>query len=52
VACRTIFLSLPAPREVEAVVGAAMETAQAGDVVVDRRQNCCVPLCTHEATNG
>lgn len=38
-ACSTIFMSLPGPREVEAVVDGLMSGAQAGDVVVDLSTN-------------
>ena len=38
-ACRTIFMSLPGPREVEAVVDGLMSGAQRGDVVVDLSTN-------------
>ena len=37
--CRTVFMSLPGPREVEAVVKSLMNTARAGDVVVDLSTN-------------
>ncbi len=41
-ACRTVFLSLPGPKEVEAVVGGSgglLEAAKAGDVIVDLSTN-------------
>jgi 3-hydroxyisobutyrate dehydrogenase-like beta-hydroxyacid dehydrogenase len=38
-ACRTVFMSLPGPREVEAVVDGLMSGAQRGDVVVDLSTN-------------
>ncbi len=38
-ACQTVFLSLPGPREVEAVVNGLTTTTQAGDVVVDLSTN-------------
>ena len=37
--CRTVFMSLPGPREVEAVVSGLMTATQAGDVVVDLSTN-------------
>lgn len=38
-ACRTVFMSLPGPREVEAVVGGLMSGVQRGDVVIDLSTN-------------
>jgi 3-hydroxyisobutyrate dehydrogenase-like beta-hydroxyacid dehydrogenase len=38
-ACRTVFLSLPGPREVEAVADALAQAARSGDVIVDLSTN-------------
>lgn len=38
-ACRTVFMSLPGPREVEAVADGLMTGARSGDVVVDLSTN-------------